>query len=106
MTMNLIGRLLFGALAILASQTLPGAAVVGVIASTQPAARVEYWQQRQDAIAAQLSDVASMRAVKLVFVGRIEPQADDLRTVSGGSFQFLLPERGHALGLNGNARVR
>jgi lysophospholipase L1-like esterase len=69
MTMNWIGRLLFGALAVLASQTRPGAAVAGDFASTQPAARVEYWQQRQDAIAAQVSDVASMRAVKLVFVG-------------------------------------
>lgn len=38
-------------------------------ASTRPTARVEYWQQRQAAIAAQLADSASLRAVKLVFVG-------------------------------------
>lgn len=38
-------------------------------ASKRPAARVEYWQQRQAAIDAQLADAASLRAVKLVFVG-------------------------------------
>jgi lysophospholipase L1-like esterase len=38
-------------------------------ASTRPAARVEYWQQRQAAIDAQLADAARLRAVKLVFVG-------------------------------------
>ena len=38
-------------------------------ASTRPAARVEYWQQRQATIAAQVADTASLRTVKLVFVG-------------------------------------
>ena len=38
-------------------------------ASTRPAARVEYWQQRQAAIDAQVADAARLRAVKLVFVG-------------------------------------
>ncbi|MEI6026525.1 MAG: GDSL-type esterase/lipase family protein [Betaproteobacteria bacterium] len=38
-------------------------------ASTRPAPRVEYWQQRQAAIDAQVADAASLRAVKLVFVG-------------------------------------
>ena len=38
-------------------------------ASSRPAARVEYWQQRQATIQAQVSDTAKLRAVKLVFVG-------------------------------------
>lgn len=38
-------------------------------ASTRPAPRVEYWQQRQAAIQAQVADATSLRAVKLVFVG-------------------------------------
>jgi lysophospholipase L1-like esterase len=38
-------------------------------ASTRPAARVEYWQQRQAAIQAQVANATSLRAVKLVFVG-------------------------------------
>lgn len=38
-------------------------------ASTQPAARVEYWQQRQATIDAQVADARNLRAVKLVFVG-------------------------------------
>ena len=38
-------------------------------ASTRPAARVEYWQQRQAAIGAQVADAAALRAIKLVFVG-------------------------------------
>ena len=69
MTMTRIGRVLAGALAILASYTLHGAAAASDFASTRPTARVEYWQQRQAAIAAQVSDTASLRAVKLVFVG-------------------------------------
>ena len=69
MTMTLIGRVLAGALAVLASQTLHGAATAREFASTQPTARVEYWQERQAVIAAQVADVASLRAVKLVFVG-------------------------------------
>jgi len=44
-------------------------AEAGDFASTQPAARVEYWQQRQAAISAQVAEAASLRAVKLVFVG-------------------------------------
>ncbi len=38
-------------------------------ASARPAARVEYWQQRQATIAAQLADTSLLRLVKLVFVG-------------------------------------
>lgn len=37
--------------------------------STQPHARVEYWQQRQAAIDAQMLEPARLRAAKLVFVG-------------------------------------
>ncbi|MEI6027880.1 MAG: GDSL-type esterase/lipase family protein [Betaproteobacteria bacterium] len=37
--------------------------------SMKPAARVEYWQQRQATIDAQVADTASLRDVKLVFVG-------------------------------------
>ena len=69
MTTTLIGRVLAGALAVLASQALHSAAAASDFASTQPTARVEYWQQRQAAIDAQVSDTASLRAVKLVFVG-------------------------------------
>lgn len=38
-------------------------------ASTRPTARVGYWQHRQAAIQAQVSDATSLRAVKPVFVG-------------------------------------
>jgi lysophospholipase L1-like esterase len=38
-------------------------------ASTRPAARVEYWQQRQATIEAQVADTARLPAVRLVFVG-------------------------------------
>ena len=69
MTMTLIGRVLAGSLAVLASLTLHGAAAARDFASTQPTARVEYWQQRQATIDAQVSDAASLRAVRLVFVG-------------------------------------
>ena len=69
MTMTLIGRVLAGSLAVLASLTLHGAAAARDFASTQPTARVEYWQQRQATIDAQVSDTASLRAVRLVFVG-------------------------------------
>ncbi len=44
-------------------------AVAADFASTRPAARVEYWQQRQATIDAQVADAAGLRAVKLVFVG-------------------------------------
>jgi len=69
MTMTLIGRVLAGSLAVLASLTLHGTAAARDFASTQPTARVEYWQQRQATIDAQVSDAASLRAVRLVFVG-------------------------------------
>lgn len=38
-------------------------------ASTRPAARVEYWQQRQATIDAQVADAAGLQAAKLVLVG-------------------------------------
>ena len=38
-------------------------------ASTRPAPRVEYWQQRQATIDAEMADTARLRSVKLVFVG-------------------------------------
>jgi lysophospholipase L1-like esterase len=63
MIMTLAGRVLAGALAVLASQTLHGAATARDFASMQPTARVEYWQQRQAAIDAQVADAASLRAV-------------------------------------------
>ncbi len=56
------------ALFVVASLATSGVAAKD-FASTRPTARVEYWQQRQAAIAAQLADTASLRAVKLVFVG-------------------------------------
>ena len=49
--------------------SLPLAAAARDFASTQPAARVEYWQQRQAAIDAQMKDAAHLRRVQLVFVG-------------------------------------
>lgn len=55
--------------ALLANQGLPSSAAARDFASTKPAARVEYWQQRQAAISAQVSDTASLRNFKLVFVG-------------------------------------
>ena len=64
-----IGCVLAGALAVLASQSLYGAPATRDFASTQPTARVEYWQERQAAISAQVADTASLRDVKLVFVG-------------------------------------
>jgi lysophospholipase L1-like esterase len=64
-----IGRVLAGALALLASQHLYGAAATSDFASTRPEARVEYWQERQAAISAQVADTASLHDVKLVFVG-------------------------------------
>jgi lysophospholipase L1-like esterase len=38
-------------------------------ASVRPTARVEYWQQRQAKIDAQVADATSLRDVRLVFVG-------------------------------------
>lgn len=41
----------------------------GPFASTRPAARVEYWQQRLNEIEARLSDPASLAPIRLVFLG-------------------------------------
>jgi lysophospholipase L1-like esterase len=67
--MALIPRVVAVALAVAAVHAAPGAAAAREFASTRPAARVEYWQQRQAAIAEQVSDTARLRAFKLVFVG-------------------------------------
>jgi lysophospholipase L1-like esterase len=69
MSMSRIGRALAATLSVLAGHGLPSVAFALDFVSTQPMARVEYWQQRQAAITAQVSDTASLRAVKLVFVG-------------------------------------
>jgi lysophospholipase L1-like esterase len=63
-----IGRRLAALLVASASLFAPGADA-NEFASTRPAARVEYWQQRQAAIQAQVSDATRLRAVRLVFVG-------------------------------------
>jgi lysophospholipase L1-like esterase len=68
MISNPIPRLLVALMIASASQFEPCAAATD-FASTRPAARVEYWQQRQAAIEAQLTDASNLRAVKLVFVG-------------------------------------
>jgi lysophospholipase L1-like esterase len=68
MTSIPIARLLAALMVASASHFAPCAAA-GDFASTRPAARVEYWQQRQAAIEAQLTDASRLRAVKLVFVG-------------------------------------
>lgn len=44
-------------------------AMAADFASTRPAPRVEYWQQRQATIDAQVADSARLAAVKLLFVG-------------------------------------
>ena len=62
-------RLLAAVLAVLASLSLVGAADARDFASTRPTARVEYWQQRQATIEAEVADTARLPAVKLVFVG-------------------------------------
>ena len=54
---------------VVVSSLAASSAVARDFASTRPTARVEYWQQRQAAIGAQLADAASLRAIKLVFVG-------------------------------------
>jgi lysophospholipase L1-like esterase len=69
MTLTSLRRLLAGTLVLLASCALPGSALAREFASTQPKARVEYWQERQATIDAQVADTANLRAVKLVFVG-------------------------------------
>lgn len=68
MTSRLITRLL-ATLLVAGAPALATQAQAGDFASTRPAARVEYWQQRQAAIQAQVADAASLRTVKLVFVG-------------------------------------
>jgi lysophospholipase L1-like esterase len=66
--MNPISRTLAAALFAALNLATPGA-LAGDFASTRPTARVEYWQQRQATISAQVADTASLPAVKLVFVG-------------------------------------
>jgi lysophospholipase L1-like esterase len=68
-TPNPTCRRLLAVLAALASLAVAGPTAARDFASTQPTARVEYWQQRQGAIAAQVADAGGLRAVKLVFVG-------------------------------------
>ncbi len=53
--------------AVISLSVLPIAAAE--FTSTQPTARVEYWQLRQAAINAQMADSATLAKVKLVFVG-------------------------------------
>jgi hypothetical protein len=59
-------------------------------ASTRPAARVEYWQTRQAAIDAQVADTASLRAVKLVFVGSRSASRRILTICSSLNLLFLI----------------
>lgn len=64
-----IVRLRSATLAILIGLALATTATAADFASTRPTARVEYWQQRQATIDAQVADTARLPAVKLVFVG-------------------------------------
>lgn len=68
MPLSLIARLLMVVLAAHASLAVAQGATPN-FASTQPQPRVEYWQQRQATIDAQLAETARLAAVKLVFVG-------------------------------------
>lgn len=68
MTRNHPARPLAAWLIALAQLGAAGAAAAD-FASTRPAARVEYWQQRQATIQAQVAEADGLRAVKLVFVG-------------------------------------
>ena len=68
MTPTPISRLLAALLLFVSSLATSGAAAAD-FGSTRPQARVEYWQQRQATIEAQVADAASLPAVKLVFVG-------------------------------------
>ena len=68
LALNGRGRRL-AALLVCCAGLLAPAAKAGDFASARPAARVEYWQQRQAAIQAQVADAAGLRAVNLVFVG-------------------------------------
>ena len=58
-----------GALALALAAALGTPSVAADFASTKPTARVEYWQQRQASIDAELANAARLPAVKLVFVG-------------------------------------
>lgn len=69
MTRTRSGCVLAGVVAVLASQSICGAVATRDFTSTHPSPRVEYWQERQAAISAQVLDAASLRDVKLVFVG-------------------------------------
>lgn len=60
--------LLMAAVGALASAA-PLSATAADFAATRPTPRIEYWQQRQATIDAQVADSARMAAVKLVFVG-------------------------------------
>ncbi|MBK9495247.1 MAG: GDSL-like Lipase/Acylhydrolase [Alphaproteobacteria bacterium ADurb.BinA280] len=51
------------------SSVAPLRAIAADFVSTKPAPRIEYWQQRQATIDAQVADSAHLAAVKLVFVG-------------------------------------
>jgi lysophospholipase L1-like esterase len=62
-------RGLAAAVAAFAILAMAGTAAARDFASTRPAARVEYWQQRQATIEAQVADTGRLPAVKLVFVG-------------------------------------
>jgi lysophospholipase L1-like esterase len=68
MTSIRIKRRLAALLVASASLAAPGAEASDFV-STRPAARVEYWQQRQAAIQAQVTEATNLRAVKLVFIG-------------------------------------
>jgi lysophospholipase L1-like esterase len=68
MTRTPISRLLAAVLLLISSLATSGV-VAADFTSTRPQARVEYWQQRQTTIEAQLADTARLQAVKLVFVG-------------------------------------
>jgi lysophospholipase L1-like esterase len=60
--------LLMAAVGALASAA-PLSATAADFAATRPTPRIEYWQQRQATIDAQVADSARMAAVKLLFVG-------------------------------------
>ena len=73
---TVISRLPAVLLAALANLFAPGTQAAD-FASTRPAARVEYWQQRQATIDAQVADAVGLRAVKLVFVGDLCDRGPD-----------------------------
>lgn len=57
------------AAAVITALACAAPASAGDFASSRPAARLEYWQQRQATIDAQVADTAALPAIKLVFVG-------------------------------------